>query len=114
MAREIKHKLPDIKIPSPLNILKTGILFFVPEIEGEALVLSLEKKNIYVTTGSSCSGTAGKPSQTLMEMGYSERDASGAIHLAFREDHTKENIVQAVSTIAKTIGELWRTAGYSS
>jgi len=111
-TREFRHHLPDIKILALKHNLRTGLLLFVPEVEGEALVLALETINIYLTTGSSCSRAAGKPSQTLIEMGYSERDVSGAIHLSFKEYHTEENIVQSVTAIARTISELWRTAGY--
>jgi len=110
---ELSHRLPSVKIPVTANNLKSGMLFFVPNIEGEALVLALEMKGLFATTGSSCSGTAGKPSQTLIEMGYSAREISGAIYLTFREDHTEEIIVLAMSMIEDVVRNLWRMAGYA-
>ncbi len=112
-VRKINRNMNSARIISSRMSLFTGLLILVPEVEGEALVLALESKKIYVTTGSSCSGSAGKPSQTLTEMGFSDKEVSGAIHMAFRADHSEDDILHAIRIIDKTVQQLWQISGYS-
>ncbi|MCR5457414.1 MAG: cysteine desulfurase [Clostridiales bacterium] len=79
-----------------------GIMNFVFEgIEGEALLLMLDSRDISVSSGSACTAGSLDPSHVLKSIGLPEDLTHGSIRISLSEDNTEEE----VDIIAKAIKE---------
>lgn len=96
-ARLIGH--PDLRLPNTLNVV-------LPGIRGESLVLALDFKGVFFSSGSACKSGSPKPSQVLMAMGLSEEDA----HCALRFSLGRENTEEQISTALQLLGEVINTS----
>lgn len=83
--------------------------FTVEFIEGEAMLLMLAAKGVYVASGSACSSKALKASPVLLSMGISASLAQGSIVFTLGESNTEEDIdysVREFSGIVKKLREI--------
>lgn len=64
--------------------------FSIPGIQGETLVMELNKSGFSVASGSACSSHGSDSSETLKAMGVSEELAHGAVRLSLGLDNTME------------------------
>ena len=62
--------------------------FSIPGIQGETLVMELNKSGFAVASGSACSSHGSDSSETLRAMGVSEELAHGAVRLCLGVDNT--------------------------
>jgi cysteine sulfinate desulfinase/cysteine desulfurase-like protein len=95
-ARLIGH--PDQRLPNTLNIV-------LPGIRGESLVLALDFKGVFFSSGSACKSGSPKPSQVLLAMGLSEEDAHCALRFSLGTENTEEQIQTALRLIGNVIKE---------
>ena len=79
---------------SVLNVSFTGI-------KAEILLHSLERHEIFVSTGSACSSHKPQPSHVLQAMGVSPKDIAGALRISFSEYTTDDEIEFAAEKIAE-------------
>lgn len=79
--------------------------FAFPDIEGETLVVALDRKGFAVASGSACSSDSTEPSHVLLAMGIEEDLARGAVRVSLGSTNTMEQIE---SFIAVLEGELLR------
>lgn len=66
--------------------------FAFNEIEGETLVMALDRKGFAVASGSACSSDSTEPSHVLMAMGIAPDLARGAIRVSFAANNTHEQL----------------------
>ena len=57
--------------------------FAFPNIDGETLVMSLDRKGFAIASGSACSSNSTEPSHVLLAMGIAPDVARGAVRLSF-------------------------------
>jgi len=93
-ARLIGH--PDLRLPNTLNVV-------LPGIRGESLVLALDFKGVYFSSGSACKSGSPKPSQVLLAMGLSEEDAHCALRFSLGRENTREQINTALQLLGEVI-----------
>ena len=75
------------------------------DIEGDKLLLELDKRGFCVSAGSACSSGKTEASHVLVAMGVPKEYASGTIRITLGEENTKEEIdafVKALEEIIKT------------
>lgn len=120
MARRMEHvrKLRDrliegiLKVDNvyltgnPVNRLPGHASFVVEYIEGEAMLLMLSAKGIYVASGSACSSKALKASPVLLSMGVSASLAQGSIVFTLGMGNTEDDIDYALSEFPQIISRL--------
>ena len=75
----------DLRIP-------TTSFFAFPNMDGETLVMALDRKGFAVASGSACSSDSDKPSHVLLAMGIDEDLARGAIRVSFGMSNTLEQV----------------------
>ncbi len=64
--------------------------FAFPDIDGETLVIELDKAGFAVASGAACSSTSTEPSATLLAMGVAPELARGAVRVSFGVQNTAE------------------------
>jgi len=87
-----------------LRIPNTSFFAF-PNMDGETLVMALDRKGFAVASGSACSSDSDKPSHVLLAMGVDEDLARGAIRVSFGATNTLEQVQHFLTALE---GELTR------
>ncbi len=90
----------------PLNRLPGHASFVVEYIEGEAMLLMLSAKGIYVASGSACSSKALKASPVLLSMGIPASLAQGSVVFTLGMGNTEEDIEYALNEFPPIIKRL--------
>jgi cysteine desulfurase len=80
--------------------------FAFPNIDGETLVIELDKAGYAVAAGAACSSASTEPSATLMAMGVEPELARGAVRLSLGAESTLEHVegfLRAVQVLVKRL-----------
>ena len=83
--------------------------FAFPGIEGETLVMELDRAGFAVASGSACSSGSMDPSSVLMAMGVERERARGAVRVSLGKDNTDAHIgafLQAVQSVLTRLKKL--------
>lgn len=104
---EVQAKIPDTFVNGTMDGRHPGnanITF--KYIEGESILLLLDNKGIYVSTGSACSSTSLTPSHVLSAMGIPVEMIHGTIRFSIGDPTTKDDIDYVVSELVPIIARL--------
>lgn len=77
-------------------------------IKAEILLHSLERHNIYVSTGSACSSHKPQPSHVLIAMGTPKEAINGAIRISFSQTTEDSDLIYAAEKIAEEVNTIRR------
>ena len=80
--------------------------FAFNEIEGETLVMALDRKGFAVASGSACSSDSTEPSHVLMSMGVSPDLARGAIRVSFSANNITEQLNAFLTVLQSEVQRL--------
>jgi cysteine desulfurase len=80
--------------------------FAFDEIEGETLVMALDRKGFAVASGSACSSDSTEPSHVLMAMGIAPDLARGAIRVSFGANNTTEQLNAFLTVLQSEVNRL--------
>jgi cysteine sulfinate desulfinase/cysteine desulfurase-like protein len=102
----ISYLLPDARLngheekrlPNTLNVS-------LPGIRGESMVLALDQKGVYLSSGSACRSGSPKPSHALLAMGLSEEQAHRAIRISIGIRTTAEQVEKVLALMEEVIGD---------
>ena len=84
-------------------------------LDGEWLVMELDKRGIAVSSGSACHSGSGEPSHVLTAMGQPPEIAKGALRVSFGAGNTEadaDQIAQALKEIVATLGKRVAAVGW--
>jgi len=98
---------PTLRLPNNINVSFLGI-------EGESIMLKLDRLGIYVATGSACHSLSLEPSHVIMALGQSIEYAHGSIRFTLGKNTTKKELDQVLKILPKTISELRRISAIKS
>jgi len=79
--------------------LPNTLQFAMQGIDGEALLMELDRKGFAVSSGSACDSTKTEPSHVLLAMSVPAETARGAIRVSFGEHNTDEDVSQFVEAL---------------
>lgn len=85
--------------------------FAFPRIDGETLLLALDRHGFAVASGSACSSDSTEPSHVLLAMGVEPELAKGAIRVSFGMSNTTEQVTDFINALQQ---ELHRFNQYSA
>jgi cysteine desulfurase len=114
-ARELRdaleaevRKLPGVRIFSGgAERLPNTLQFGIEGLDGEWLVMELDKRDIAVSSGSACHSGKGEPSHVLLAMGLDSALAKGALRVSFGLGNSLED----VQRVAKALDEIVSSRG---
>lgn len=87
--------------------------FALQGIDGEALVIELDKAGYAVAAGAACSSTSSEPSATLLAMGVAPAVARGAVRFSLGAGNTAEQVdgfLTALAAIARRLRRMTAVA----
>ncbi len=90
---------PTTRLPNNVNISFLGI-------EGESIMLKLDRLGIYVSTGSACHSLSLEPSHVIMALGQPSEYAHGSIRFTLGQSTTKKDLDQVLKVLPKIIDDL--------
>lgn len=79
--------------------LPNTVQFGMEGMDGEMLLMKLDKKGIAVSSGSACASGGGKPSSVLVAMGVTAELAKGAIRVSLGKSNTEEEIIEFIDLL---------------
>lgn len=107
LIKEILARVPKTRLNGHPNYrLPNNVHISYMDIEGEALVLYLDAKGIYASTGSACASTALEPSHVVRGIGLSYEAAHGSIRLSLGKRNTEADVDYFLSVIPGVVERL--------
>jgi cysteine desulfurase len=87
------------------RVPNTSSIYF-DDIDGEAMVISLDLKGLAVSTGAACSSGAIEPSHVLTAMGLRVDRARASVRFSLGKQNTAEDIDMALALVPETVARL--------
>lgn len=88
--------------------------FAIDGIEGETLVMALDRKGFAVASGSACSSDSTEPSHVLLAMGVHPDLARGAVRVSFGGHNTEQQVSNFLDTLKNEISRLKQLTGIAA
>ena len=86
--------------------LPGNVNFCFEGIEGESLLLLLDDKGVYASSGSACTSGALDPSHVLLAIGRPHEIAHGSLRLSLSQDNTEEEIDYIIKAVSEVVSYL--------
>ena len=103
----IQNNIPDVIINSPLETTVSNILnVSFKGIEGESLMLMLNRADICVSSGSACNSGSLEPSHVLKDMGVPDDYIYGTVRFSFSKFNTLDEIIETEKVLKEIIEKL--------
>jgi len=83
--------------------LSNNINIMIPEIEGEAIVLRLDRLGIFASTGSACSALELGPSHVLQAVGRTKQEAHSSLRFTLGRYTEEKDLEYVLSTVIKIV-----------
>jgi len=87
------------RLPNTLNVT-------LPGLDGEKLMLLLDRAGIAVSTGAACHSANRRPSSVLLAMGLTSEEAHGSLRLSLGEGNTAQEVDRVVDELASVVARL--------
>jgi len=88
-----------------LRLANTSYFAF-PGIEGETLLMALDRAGFAVASGSACSSGSPAPSAVLLAMGVAPELAKGAIRVSLGRANTRQQVQEFIAVLQVELGRL--------
>lgn len=89
-----------------LKRLPGNVHFCFEGIEGESLLLMLDAKGIFASSGSACTSGSLDPSHVLLAIGRSHEIAHGSLRLSLSTENTEEEVDYIIKSVAEVTEQL--------
>lgn len=107
LINELNKNIEDIKINGDLsNRLPGNINVSFKGVEADNILTELDKKGIFISTGSACTTGSVESSHVLKAIGLSDIEAHSTIRISIGKNNTKEEIDYVVRELKKIIKKL--------
>jgi cysteine desulfurase len=99
--------LPDAVLTGhPDERLPHNASFLIPGVEGDSLLMLLDRAEVCASSGSACTSGSLEPSHVLLAMGIQPRAALGSIRLTVGKGTAAAEVDTAVGVIGEAVGQL--------
>jgi len=80
-------------------------------VDGETLLLNLDREGIAISSGSACASSHREPSPVLQAMGIDPEVAQGAIRVSFGAGSTEQDVNAFIAALTTQLRQLRRMTG---
>lgn len=109
---KLRTRLPEVEINGdPERRLPNTSNLHFPGIDAEALLVLLDKAEIYASPGSACSTGSLHPSAVLTAMGMTEKRAKSSLRFSFSRLNSPNEIDEAVDAICASVDRVLSVMG---
>jgi len=99
--------IPDARLTGhPTERLPHHASFLVDGVEGDSLLVRLDRAGVYASSGSACTSGSLEPSHVLLAMGIEPAAALGSLRLSIGKRTTGEEVDAAAAVIADAVEAL--------
>ncbi len=98
--------IPESRLNGPVDRLANNVNVSFADVEGEALLMTLDAADLAASSGSACASSTWEPSHVLMAMGVHPRFAAGSLRLTVGPGTTDVEVAEASRIIAETVRRL--------
>jgi cysteine desulfurase len=106
---EVGRTVPDVQVVGdPTDRLPHLVTFSCLYVDGEALLLELDRRGFAVSSGSSCTSSTVRPSHVLEAMGVLSH---GNVRVSLHRTSTEPEVTAFLAALPEVVAELRRTAG---
>ena len=103
------ERIPGTEINGdPVERLPNTASLYFPGVDGEALLVLLDKAGLCASAGSACTAGSLHPSHVLTAMGFSGERARGSLRFSFSRFNTEEEVRRGVEIVAGAVERLRR------
>lgn len=88
------------------NRLPSNVNYCFEGIEGESLILLLDERGIYASSGSACASGSLDPSHVLLALGRPHEIAHGSLRLSINEELTDADADKIISDVTEVVAYL--------
>ncbi|MBC7329933.1 cysteine desulfurase NifS [bacterium] len=105
LERRLLERIPEVVLNGhPQNRLYNTLSICVKYVEGESMLINLDREGIYASSGSACTSGSLEPSHVLLAMGVPPEVAHGSLRFSLGK-FNKEEDVKRVSKVFPSIVE---------
>jgi len=110
LVENIATAIPDARLTGhPEDRLPHNASFLIPGVEGDSLLMLLDRAEVYASSGSACTSGSLEASHVLLAMGIPQSEALGSLRLTVGKSTTAEEVDEAAAVIQASVHQL-RTA----
>jgi len=103
----IEERIPDVRLNGhPTQRLANNLNMSFAGVEGESILLRLDREGICASTGSACTTGSLEPSHVLMAIGLSHEQAHGSIRFTVGHSNNMAHVDYVAKVMAKIVGQL--------
>ena len=107
LQRGLAERIPQVQLNGdPENRLPGTLNMSFEFVEGESLILSLDREGIAVSSGSACTSGSLEPSHVLLAMGISHEVCHGSLRFSLGRGTTKEQIDYVLQELPPIVARL--------
>jgi len=107
LIKEVAEKVPYCKLNGhPTKRLPNNVNYSFEFIEGESLLIMLDMKGIYASSGSACASGSLDPSHVLLALGLADEIAHGSLRISIGEQNTKAQLDYLVENLQTIVARL--------
>ena len=106
----VRERVDGVVVVTQAPALPGHAHFLFPGANADALIMLLDVQGIEVSAGSACASGVVRLSHVLEAMGYSEREAMGALRVTVGRTNTREDVEKFLAAIPEVV-ERARAAG---
>jgi cysteine desulfurase len=104
---QILKEIPYSKLNGhPTNRLPGSANFSFDFVEGESILLMLDKRGIAASSGSACASGSLDPSHVLIAMGIPHESAHGSVRFSFGKDNTSQELETLLKVLPEIVSRL--------
>jgi len=108
MDRLLKEIPKTVLNGHPTKRLPNNVNVSVLDIEGEAVILYLDSKGVYISTGSACTSTTLDPSHVILALGRPYEYAHGSLRFTLGKRTTKDDLDYVMEVFPGIVEKLCR------
>lgn len=106
--KQLEERIPEAWVNSPMeqDFANHIVSVSFPELRGEVLLHALERRGVYVSTGSACSSKKNRDSHVLTAMGLEKKYIGGTLRFSVSPLTTLEEVERGVEILAEEVAQL--------